>query len=127
MIMHTKTTPRRTPSAVSASSGAEGAKSTGRAAKTAAGLAAGGLGAAIRYAPRKRRDPFAQAIQDDDPEPVMPADDPFPGPAVDGAAAPVSDEVLHLLYRSGVGVPRGESTVTSASPIPSEVIVSSTL
>ena len=84
------------------------------AAKTIAGLAAGGLGAAIRYAPRKRQDPFAQATHEDDPEPVMPADDPFPGPAVDGvdgAAAPGSDDVLHLLYRSGVGVPRFTATM----------------
>ena len=81
------------------------------AAKTVAGLAAGGLGAAIRYAPRKRQDPFAQATHEDDPEPLMPADDPFPAPAVDGGLAPVSDEMLHLLYRSGLGVPRFTATM----------------
>ena len=81
------------------------------AAKTVAGLAAGGLGAAIRYAPRKRQDPFAQATHEDDPEPLMPADDPFPGAAADGAATPVSDELLHLLYRSGHGVPRFTATM----------------
>src|SRR5271165_285652 len=81
------------------------------AAKTVAGLAAGGLGAAIRYAPRKRPDPFAQATHEDDPEPLMPADDPFPAPAVGGGLAPVGDEVLYLLYRSGLGVPRFAATM----------------
>jgi hypothetical protein len=81
------------------------------AAKTVAGLAAGGLGAAIRYAPRKRQNPFAQATHEDDPEPVMPADDPAPAPAVDGGLAPVSDDVLHLLYRSGLGEPRFTATM----------------
>jgi hypothetical protein len=75
------------------------------AAKAAAGLAAGGLGAAIKYSPRKRQDPFARATQEDDPEAAMP-DDPFPAPAADRPVQPVSDEVLHLLYRSGTGVPR---------------------
>jgi hypothetical protein len=75
------------------------------AAKTAAGLAAGGLGAAIKYSPRRRQDPFARATQEDDPEAAMP-DDPFPAPAAGRPAPPVSDEVLHLLYRSGTGVPR---------------------
>ena len=83
------------------------------AAMTVAGLAAGGLGAAIRYAPRKRQDPFAQATHEDDPEPVMPADDPGPGFAAGagGGLAPVSDEVLHLLYRSGLDVPRFTATM----------------
>jgi hypothetical protein len=50
------------------------------AAKTAAGLAAGGLGAVIRYSPfgRVRVDPFARATGEDDPEPEMPVDDPPP-------------------------------------------------
>jgi hypothetical protein len=81
------------------------------AAKTAGGLAAGGLGAAIRYAPRKRQDTFAQATNDGDPEPAMPADDPVPGPAGDAPVAPVGDEVLHVLYRSGLGAPRFAATL----------------
>lgn len=81
------------------------------AAKTVAGLAAGGLGAAIRYAPRKRQDPFAQATHEDDPEPVMPADDPVPGGGADAPVPPVSDEMLHLLYRSGLSVPRFTATM----------------
>jgi hypothetical protein len=74
------------------------------AAKTAAGLAAGGLGAVVRYAPFGRRhvDPFAHATTEDDPEPEMPLDDPVPGPS----GAPVSDQVLHLLYRTGEAVPQ---------------------
>jgi hypothetical protein len=81
------------------------------AAKTVGGLAAGGLGAALRYAPQKRQDSFAQATEDADPEPAMPADDPVPGLAGDGPGAPVSDEVLHALYRSGLGVPRFTATL----------------
>jgi hypothetical protein len=68
------------------------------AAKTVAGLAAGGLGAAIKYAPRKRQDPFARATEED-PEAAMPRDDPAPDPGM-----PVSDEILHVLYRSGASV-----------------------
>jgi hypothetical protein len=79
------------------------------AAKTVAGMAAGGLGALIRYAPRRQRaDPFAQATAEAaDPEAQMPADEPAPG-GPDGGAAPaladevLPDEVLHLLYRSGL-------------------------
>ena len=81
------------------------------AAKTVGGLAAGGLGAALRYGPRKRQDPFAQATEDDDPEPAMPADEPAPGLGTDGPTAPVGDEVLHVLYRSGLGVPRFIATL----------------
>jgi hypothetical protein len=78
----------------------------GRAAlKMVGGLAAGGLGAAIRYTPRRQADPFAAATAED-PDDAMPADDPLPGWAADGAAAdggpPVSDEVLDLLYRGGL-------------------------
>jgi hypothetical protein len=76
------------------------------AAKTAAGLAAAGLGVAIRYSPRKRQDPFARATAEDDPEAAMPPDDPFSGPAPEEPASPVGDEVPHLLYRSGLDVPR---------------------
>jgi hypothetical protein len=82
-------------------------------AKTAAGLAAAGLGAAIRYAPRRRPDPFARATEEAaDPDAALPRDD---GPAPDGppdpAAPPVSDEVLHLLYRSGTAEPRFTATL----------------
>ena len=76
------------------------------AAKTAVGVAAGGLGAVIKYSPfgRERVDPFERATSEDDPEPEMPLDDPLPGEAT-AAAAPVSDEVLELLYRAGGVVP----------------------
>jgi hypothetical protein len=74
-------------------------------AKTAAGLTAGGLGAVIRYAPfgRARVDPFGRATSEDDPEPEMPPDEGFPGhiPAAASPAAPVSDQVLQLIYRAG--------------------------
>jgi hypothetical protein len=72
-------------------------------AKTAAGLAAGGVGAAIRYTP------LSWLFRDEDGtgEPV-PDDDPPPGAGADGA--PVSDEVLYLLYRSGRGIPRFTGT-----------------
>ena len=77
-------------------------------AKTAAGLAAAGLGAVIKYTPRRRRDPFAMATEEAaDPDAALPRDE---GPAPDGppdsAAPPVRDEVLHLLYRSGADEPR---------------------
>jgi hypothetical protein len=83
-------------------------------AKTAAGLAAAGLGAAIRYTPRKRPDPFARATEEAaDPDAAMPRDDggapdetPGPDEAPGSAAPPVGDEVLHLLYRSGADEPR---------------------
>ena len=82
-------------------------------AKTAAGLAAAGLGAAIKCTPRRRPDPFARATEEAaDPEAAMPRDD---GPAPDGpsdpGAPPVSDEVLHLLYRSGADEPRFTATL----------------
>jgi hypothetical protein len=77
----------------------------GRAAlKLVGGLAAGGLGAAIRYTPRRQADPFAAATAED-PEDAMPVDDPLPDWVTDGAAAdgpPVSDEVIDLLYRGGL-------------------------
>jgi hypothetical protein len=82
--------------------------------KMVAGLAAGGLGAAIKYAPKRHVDPFAAATSED-PDDVMPDDEPLPawaaGQTADGAAeeaaeadgrAPVSDEVLNLLYRGGL-------------------------
>ena len=72
--------------------------------KTAAGMAAGGLGAAIRYSPVSR------LFRDDDGtgEP-MPDDDPPPGAGVGGALA--SDDVRYLLYRSGSGTPRFTGTL----------------
>lgn len=39
--------------------------------KTVAGLAAGGLGAAIKFTPRRRPDPFARATAEDDQETAM--------------------------------------------------------
>ena len=69
-------------------------------AKTAAGLAAGGLSALIRYWPTVR----ARADADPaDPEAVMPADDPPPeiSPVGRPAGPQVSDEVLQVLHNSG--------------------------
>jgi hypothetical protein len=70
--------------------------------KMVGGLAAGGLGAAIRYTPRRQADPFAAATAED-PDDAMPADDPLPDWVTDGAdGPPASDEVLDLLYRGGL-------------------------
>jgi hypothetical protein len=82
-------------------------------AKTAAGIAAAGIGAAIRYTPRPHEDPFARATEEAaDPDAAMPLDD---GATPDGAADPgapaVSDEVLHLLYRSAADEPRFTATL----------------
>jgi hypothetical protein len=84
------------------------------AAKAVAGLAAGGLGALIKYAPRPRVDPFAQAAAEAaDPEAELPADETAP----DGAAAATSDsealpdELLHMVYRSGVTPPSFGATL----------------
>jgi hypothetical protein len=87
-------------------------------AKTLAGLAAGGLAAVIRLSPKSQpADPFARATTEpDDPEPTMPDDEAVPAdqaePAgAEGAADPaVGDEVLHLLYRSGLAEPRVAAT-----------------
>jgi hypothetical protein len=87
------------------------------AAKTVAGLAAGGLGALIRYAPRRQRvDPFARATAEAaDPEAQMPADEPAPDAeavtVASGLASGLTDEVLHLLYRSGLTVPPFSATL----------------
>jgi hypothetical protein len=81
--------------------------------KAVAGLAAGGLGAAIKYGPARRADPFAVATaEDDDPDLIMPADEPLPGwataaagsggTAPEAGGSPVSDDLVHLLYRGGV-------------------------
>jgi hypothetical protein len=61
-------------------------------AKTAAGLAAGGLGAVIRFAPRRPG-------HEDNLQAAMPPTE----PAADdgGDRTPVPDDVLYLLYRSG--------------------------
>ena len=66
--------------------------------KTAAGLAAGGLGALIRYTPSSRAQPDPE-----NPEPAMPADDPAPEMTPQGrpAGPELSDEVLLLLHDSG--------------------------
>ena len=78
--------------------------------KMVGGLAAGGLGAAIRYAPKRQADPFAAATAED-PDDAIPDDEPLPAwtvaQAADGAddadgRTPVSDEVLDLLYRGGL-------------------------
>jgi len=82
-------------------------------AKTVAGLAAAGIGAAIKYRPRKRPDPFARATGEaTDPDAAMPRDDgPAPDTRPDAAAPPLSDEVLHLLYRTGADEPRLTATL----------------
>ena len=61
-------------------------------AKTAAGLAAGGLGAVIRFAPRRPG-------HEDNLEAAMPAAE--PGAHNRRDHTPVLDDVLYLLYRSG--------------------------
>jgi hypothetical protein len=70
--------------------------------KTAAGLAAGGLGAWIRYSPLGHRPPTADT---GDAETAIPRDDPAPERAPDGrpAGPPVSDAVLDLLQERGTG------------------------
>ena len=85
------------------------------------GLAAGGLGAAIKYSPKLQVDPFAAATTEE-PDDAMPDDEPLPawaggseaggsaagsGGSAAGAAAAegrttVGDEVLALLYRGGL-------------------------
>ncbi len=81
-------------------------------AKTSAGLAAGGLGATIRYSPFGPFGPLRPSRPpgpgDDDAEAAMPHDDPSPD-AADGP--PASDEVLHLLYRGGAEPPAFTATL----------------
>ena len=76
-------------------------------AKTAAGLAAGGLGAALRYTPlgllARYPDADNEPMPDDDPQPLASAAD----------EAPVSEEALSLLYHSGATVPRFTATLHS--------------
>lgn len=85
------------------------------AAKAVAGLAAAGLGALIRHAPtRPRVDPFAQAAAEaEDPEAEVPADETAPDEPEAGAAddAALADDVLHLVYRSGLAVPSFGATL----------------
>jgi hypothetical protein len=72
-------------------------------AKTAAGLAAGGLGALIKYGPAGRGQ--APESRADDPEAEMPRDDPAPELSGHGmpAGPPLTDDLLRLLYDSGTG------------------------
>jgi hypothetical protein len=80
--------------------------------KATAGLAAGGLGAAIRYSPFGPFGPLRPSRPppgDGDAEAAMPHDDPSPGDAADGP--PVSDEILHLLYRGGASAPAFTATL----------------
>jgi hypothetical protein len=72
-----------------------------RAAKTAAGLAAGSLGAWIKYSPSSRGQP-AQG-QADGAEAEVPHDDPAPDLSSAGlpAGPQVSDQILRLLHDSG--------------------------
>ena len=68
--------------------------------KTAAGLAAGGLGAWIKYWPFGRA---GAAAEPGDTQAAMPLDDPAPEVAPDGrlSGPDVSDQVLRLLHDSG--------------------------
>lgn len=89
---------------------------TWRAWKTAAGLAAGGLGAWIRYSPFSHgqtaaADPGDPGDPEDpedpeDTEAEIPLDEPAPELAPGGwpSGAPVSDEILNLLHRGGDAV-----------------------
>jgi hypothetical protein len=87
------------------------------AAKTVAGMAAGGLGALIRYAPKGRIDPFAQATAETaDLEAAMPTDEQPPDEPAEGSAGVpqdegLPDEVLHLLYRGGLAAPSLRATL----------------
>jgi hypothetical protein len=84
------------------------------AAKAVAGMAAGGLGALIKYGPKGRRvDPFTQAASEAaDPEAAMPTDErPPEEPAGGPEAEALTDEVLHLVYRSGLGAPSLRATL----------------
>ncbi len=70
--------------------------------KTAAGLAAGGLGAWIKYSPFSHGQPSAANT---DAEADIPRDDPAPELSQDGrpSGPQLSDEILHLLHDSGPG------------------------
>jgi hypothetical protein len=83
------------------------------AAKAVAGVAAGGLGALIKYGPKQRRvDPFTRATAEAaDRDAAMPTDEQPPEEPADGAAGGLTDEVLHLVYRSGLGAPSLRATL----------------
>jgi len=81
-----------------------------RAVKTAAGLAAGGLGAWVRYSPSRR---WKTTPAEHDPEPDMPPGEPTPPDP-----SPVSDEVLYLLYRSGSEAPELAAALHQWDDIP---------
>ena len=70
--------------------------------KSAAGLAAGGLGAFIRYSPFSHRQPTeaGQYV-----EAAIPPDDPAPELSLDGlpSGPQIGNDVLHLLHDSGTG------------------------
>jgi len=72
-------------------------------AKTAAGIAAGGLGALIRYSPSGRGQPAGGLAEDAEGE--MPHDDLAPELSEHGlpAGPQVTDEVLRFLHDSGTG------------------------
>jgi hypothetical protein len=74
--------------------------------KTAAGVAAGGLGALIRYSPLRR----TQSPGTADAEASIPAEDPAPERTADGmpSGPPPGDELLALLHAGG----RDEFTAT---------------
>jgi hypothetical protein len=79
-----------------------GGGAAGWALRTAGGLAAGGLGALIKYTPH-RDTPYAAGRED--AEGTFPPADPAPELSPDGqpSGPPVSAEVLHLLQESGTG------------------------
>jgi hypothetical protein len=79
-----------------------GGGAAGWAWRTAGGLAAGGLGALIKYSPHRHGQPAAGRA---DAEAAIPAADPAPELSPDGlpSGPPVSAEVLHLLQESGTG------------------------
>ena len=72
-------------------------------------MAAGGLGALIKYAPKGRVDPFTEAIAD--PDAAMPADEQPPDDPTYGSAGMLPDEVVHLVYRSGLAAPSLRATL----------------
>ena len=86
-----------------------GGRSREAALKMVGGLAAGGLGAVVRYAPKRQADPFAAATAEERMTRCRmtsrcPAGSTTGGGRGRDAAgrAPVSDEVLDLLYRGGL-------------------------
>ena len=84
----------------------------GQTVKTIAGLAAGALGAWIRYSPSGHRQP------PDITEAAIPPEDPAPEPSPDGwpSGPQVSDEILHLLHGSGAArLPGGGATGFAAT------------